>query len=181
MAEPEPDSRANRLSYRLYGVLLRAYPAPFRAAYGEEMRRAFRDLLRERRRAGESWAGFWLHMLHDVATSALRERGEEMDRGRKVRLALALCAGWMIAWVDSRPHWNDSGISAMAVLCTSAIFGFAEPPAAWIWALAVGAWIPLLGILHRGDLSMLLVLLFPFVGAYGGALLRRLLRPPVTG
>lgn len=56
---------------RAYRLLLRAYPAEFRAAYGREMALAFRDL---RRAASDgSDAGgirFWAWALWDVARSA---------------------------------------------------------------------------------------------------------------
>jgi hypothetical protein len=57
------------LAYRL---LLRAYPAAFRASYGPEMTQLFRDQLRDRRRTGGAPArvGFWAAVLWDVARSA---------------------------------------------------------------------------------------------------------------
>lgn len=65
---------------RAYALLLRAYPARFRTAYGREMMLVFRD---QRRVAGASRARFWAELLLDLAQSvalahadALRERRE---------------------------------------------------------------------------------------------------------
>ena len=56
-----------RAAERVYRLLLRAYPAGFRAEYGREMVLVFRD-----RRRDESARGirFWSEMIWDVARSA---------------------------------------------------------------------------------------------------------------
>src|SRR5262249_8715976 len=89
---------------------------------------------------------------------------------------LALSLGACITYVDSRPHWDDSGITALAICVVTALFGFASPRWAWVWALAVGAWIPLFGVLRAGNYGSLLALVFAFAGAYGGMLLRKAAR-----
>lgn len=57
---------------RAYSVLLRAYPAGFRARYGREMTLLFRDLRREGR-GGPAW---WRELVLDVLRSAPRQRLE---------------------------------------------------------------------------------------------------------
>ena len=52
---------------RAYRLLLRAYPAAFRAAYGREMTQLFND---RRRDASSARGQFWAAMLADVARSA---------------------------------------------------------------------------------------------------------------
>ena len=52
---------------RVYRLLLRAYPAAFRAAYGREMALVFRD---RRRAPGARGIRFWTEMVWDVARSA---------------------------------------------------------------------------------------------------------------
>lgn len=52
---------------RTYRLLLRAYPADFRAAYGREMTLLFRD---RRREVGAASARLWVEMTWDVARSA---------------------------------------------------------------------------------------------------------------
>jgi uncharacterized iron-regulated membrane protein len=60
---------------RAYALLLRAYPAEFRSAYGREMTSTFRDLLRE---AGTPGIGFWMGIVADVARSAPVLRAESL-------------------------------------------------------------------------------------------------------
>jgi hypothetical protein len=88
-------------------------------------------------------------------------------------LTLAMGLGISIAYVDSRPTWDDSGVTAFALFFIAAAFGFMAPRWAWAWALALGVWIPLLGVLRTGNYGSLLALLFAFAGAYGGMLLRK--------
>jgi hypothetical protein len=90
-------------------------------------------------------------------------------------LVAALIVGWTITWVDSRPTWDDTGITAMSILATGMMFGALMPKQAWLAALAVGAWIPLLGVVRHGNYAAGLALLFAFAGAYSGALIRKLL------
>ncbi len=84
-------------------------------------------------------------------------------------LALSLVAGVLIAWMDSRPGWDDTGITAGTIVLVSALFGYLWPSRPWIWALTVSLWIPLHAIILSGDLKMLLVTLFGFAGSYLGA------------
>ena len=70
---------------RAYDVLLRAYPAAFRAAYGREMTQLFRDQWRDRRRqCGRAVdARFWLSVLWDVGRSAPALRLDALREDRR--------------------------------------------------------------------------------------------------
>ncbi len=95
----------------------------------------------------------------------------------KVLFVAALAIGAGIAYVDSRPNWDDSGVTAAAILVSCGILGAAGPSRAWLWALAVGLWIPLLGIALHRNYGSLLALPFAFAGAFAGMALRRMLLP----
>jgi hypothetical protein len=101
------------------------------------------------------------------------------DRFRKVHrwlLVTAIAMGVAIAYVDARPTWDDTGITAGAMMLVAGILGLIGPRRAWAWALAVGIWIPAYGVVRApslGTFAMLIVLVFPFVGAYVGMGLRR--------
>lgn len=69
---------------RAFGLLLRAYPMEFRAAYGEEMRLIFRD----QRRAGMGGARFWTECALDVARSAPALRIESWHSRRYTHIQL---------------------------------------------------------------------------------------------
>lgn len=90
-------------------------------------------------------------------------------------LGLAIGLGLGIAWVDSRPTWDDTGITAGAIFIVTALLGLVQPTRAWIWALTVGIWIPILGITLHQNYGSILALIVAFVGAYAGALVRRTL------
>ena len=100
-----------------------------------------------------------------------------MTKKEWLLLVVAIVAGWAIAWIDSRPTWDDAGITAGMLLVAAGCFAFAVPRKPWMWVLAVGIWIPLWNIVVKNNYGSLLVLLFTFVGAYAGMGVRKL----VTG
>jgi hypothetical protein len=104
-----------------------------------------------------------------VASTFEKERKDAMQN---ILLAVAVLAGLFSAYVDSRPTWDDTGILAGGLLLISGLLTLLGHRKPWLIALAVGIWIPLHDIYLSHDLRMLLVLLFPLVGAYGGWLVR---------
>jgi hypothetical protein len=190
---------------RLYGALLVVYPAGFRREYGPLMTQVFRDCRRAARgRAGVvGLPALWATVLLDLATTGLRERlaarravaalteGSLAMNGRHTpapiwAYPLALAAGLFLAYGDL--HTDDTGLIAIPILGVCALLGFLGPRWAWRWALLVGLPIPLAEwlvtitatkpITPPMDLSGALIgsLLFGLAGAYGGSLLRTLLR-----
>jgi hypothetical protein len=115
---------------------------------------------------------------HMVASTFERERSFPMQ---KIALALAALSGLFITYVDSRPTWDDTGITAGVILLVCgalALFGYRRP---WLLALAVGGWIPLYGLFVTHNYGSVLALIVAFAGAYAGWLLRmglnRILHP----
>jgi hypothetical protein len=68
----EPRRLTDAKDERIFAILLRAYPAGFRARYGREMTTVFRDLRRE----GRGGWGWWRDLVLDVLRSAPRQRLE---------------------------------------------------------------------------------------------------------
>ena len=95
----------------------------------------------------------------------------------KVLLPIALVVGLLIAYLDSRPNWDDTGLTAMALLACSALCGALGPNRAWLWALAVGLWIPFLEIASTRNYGSLMAIPFAFAGAYSGGALRKMFEP----
>jgi hypothetical protein len=99
-----------------------------------------------------------------------------------VLLIAAVMIGLAIAWVDSRPHWDDSGITAGCLLLSAGVLGLMGPRRPWLWALAIGIWVPLYLIVGQAAshtltlraASYLVILAFPMAGAYAGMAVRRL-------
>ncbi len=84
-------------------------------------------------------------------------------------LVPALAVGLAIGFVDSSPHWDDTGITVGVVVIASGLLSALAPGRAWLWALAVGIWIPTFNIaLHHGFASAA-ALVFATAGAYAGA------------
>ncbi len=85
---------------------------------------------------------------------------------------IAVCCGAAITYVDSRPNWDDTGITAIAILVTSGVISFLSPYRWWLWAIAVGIWIPLLAIIRAQNFAAILSLVVAFLGAVLGMLIR---------
>ena len=167
-------------SERVYRVLLLAYPGEFRKECGAQMVQAFGDLCREEKRRGGAYGlvRVWVRTVPDLASTAVAERSRAMrDKWMFILAPLALILGLAIAYVDSSPGWDDTGVSAAAVLGVSGLFGLLHPDRPWLWALAVGVWIPVFGIVREVNHASLLALVFSFAGAYAGAVVRRTFAP----
>ena len=103
---------------------------------------------------------------------------ERYRMSNRVLLPAAIAVGLAIAYVDSRPSWDDAGITAFSMLLAAGSFGLIAGRRGWLWALAVGIWIPLYAVVRAaspGSLAMAVVLVFPFAGAYLGMGVRRLI------
>jgi hypothetical protein len=100
---------------------------------------------------------------------------ERRDGMQKMLFALAVLMGILIAFVDSRPTWDDTGITAGTMLLSSGLLtllGYRRP---WLVALAIGLWTPLYETYLSGNFRLpgvillpLFILLITFVGAYAG-------------
>jgi hypothetical protein len=112
-----------------------------------------------------------------VAAAYAADRSRLLYRGL---LVVAIACGIAIAYVDSRPTWDDTGVTAGAMMLVAGILGLLGPRRPWLWAFLVGIGIPAYAIARApslGSLAMLLVLLFPLVGAYAGVAVRRWFMP----
>jgi hypothetical protein len=93
----------------------------------------------------------------------------------KALVVAALALGLLIAYVDARPNWDDTGVTALALVASCGLWGFLGPGRPWMWALAAGVWTPVLGIALANNYGSLLALPVAFAGAYAGMALRRTL------
>ena len=92
-----------------------------------------------------------------------------------------LLIGLGLGLLDSSPHWDDTGITALVLLGACGLIGVLDPKRPWLWALAVGCWVPLLNIVRNGNGEAVIALAFAFGGAYLGALAGRALRGELRG
>lgn len=100
-----------------------------------------------------------------------------VDRRTLLLAGAAVAAGVAIVFVDSRPNWDDTGITAVALIFAAALVAFLGRRQPWLWALLVGAWVPALEIGGRSGSGSLLALVFAGIGAGVGYALARAQRP----
>jgi uncharacterized membrane protein YeaQ/YmgE (transglycosylase-associated protein family) len=96
-----------------------------------------------------------------------------MKKTAIIVLVLSTIAGIAIAWIDSRPKWDDTGITVFMVLCTATLFGYFSPKKPWLIALAVSIWIPLFDIASSNNFGSLIALIPGFIGAYFGQFIKK--------
>ena len=89
-------------------------------------------------------------------------------------LILGVILGLAIAWIDSQPGWDDTGVSVFLILTVAASIGYLTGQKPWLAALAVSIWIPLWAVIHTHNYGGFMALLPGFAGAYGGYILKRL-------
>jgi hypothetical protein len=102
--------------------------------------------------------------------------------GPILALIVAVVAGIGIASVDTRPGWDDTGITAgllaIAALVAVLIEGSGRVVRVAAIAVLVGIWIPILEIAAPGTSGSLLAFVFSGVGAFiGWVVVRGLTRP----
>lgn len=91
-----------------------------------------------------------------------------------LRSVLVLCVGLAIAWVDTRPGWDDTGITVGMLIIAAAAGSLAGAPPLLAASLAAGPM--LIAELPRGT-GVLFAIPVALAGAFAGALIRRIVRP----
>jgi phosphoglycerol transferase MdoB-like AlkP superfamily enzyme len=94
-------------------------------------------------------------------------------------LILSLAFGSIIAWIDTRPHWDDTGITVGLILISSMVCGGLYPSRAWLWALIVGGILFVANVILHGNYGSVIALVVAFVGAYVGVGVRKVLSPEI--
>ena len=112
---------------RIYRLLLRAYPAEFRAEYGREMMLLFRDQCRD---GDVRTVGFWMRVFWDILRSAPALRAEatltvEVIMKLAATLALVLGAltifGAITEWMAASQHAGVYVLSVVLVVVGSVL------------------------------------------------------------
>jgi len=88
---------------------------------------------------------------------------------RDALLAVAsILVGLSIGYVDSRPTWDDAGITVSLILLTSAMAAGLSGRRPWLWAVLIGAGVPAFEITGRGGPASLVALLIAALGSAAG-------------
>lgn len=96
---------------------------------------------------------------------------------QRILFAVALVVGAVVTYVDSRPTWDDTGVTVTALFLAAGALGFLGPRRPWLWALALGVWIPLLAVVRTRNYAAMLALVVALAGAYAGAAVRKCSSP----
>lgn len=78
---------------------------------------------------------------------------------------LALAIGTAIGYVDSRPTWDDTGVTAATLLLTSAALSAARPRSAWVVGILLALPLVLFHLLHAEGFGSVIAMALPPVGA----------------
>jgi hypothetical protein len=96
-------------------------------------------------------------------------------------LAVAVTlAGMAIAYVDTRPRFDDTGVIVAAVTLLAALAALLGRRRPWLWALLSGIWVPLLEISGGGQPESLVALVFAGLAAAAGYALAAAVTPAST-
>ena len=94
-----------------------------------------------------------------------------------VCLTLSLGAGAFIGWMDSRPHWDDTGITVGAIVLSAGVLGILHPQKAWLWATLIGLGVTVWEYGVSGTVGAVVSIPIAFAAAYMGVVARRLAAP----
>jgi hypothetical protein len=130
-----------------YAMLLRLYPRPFRAQFGEGMEQTFHDLCREHADARRGLFGFALWIFCETLVGIVKENTTHMPQLGKtmLRVALGALAVLMVPVVVAQFvkdwHWGVGGFVRVYVLffLTGMVYAvIARRMGAWSYKAGVG-------------------------------------------
>lgn len=106
--------------------------------------------------------------------------------GPLLSIVVAVLAGVGIAYMDSRPGYDDTGVTAAALAIAALVAVLLEGSGRVLrvaaLAVLVGIWIPIFEIAAPGTYGPLLAFVFSAVGAFiGWVIVRGLARPQAPG
>src|SRR5580765_2084556 len=81
-----------------------------------------------------------------------------------VAISIALLLGTVIGYIDSRPTWDDTGITVGAVLISSVLVAASAPRMGWLAGALVGLPILLFNVLLTGNWGSVGGLIFSVIG-----------------
>lgn len=102
----------------------------------------------------------------------------QMPKGLRLGLLIALISGLGLAYVDSRPTWDDTGVLAVGIFLICGILGAVFRDRPWRWAILVGLWIPVYQIVFNRNFESLIAIALgaAYLGAFIGNMVSRILR-----
>lgn len=98
----------------------------------------------------------------------MRRIGDWVGLRDGLLMVIAAAIGLAIGYADSRPTWDDTGITVALLLLSSAIAAGLSGRRPWIWALLVGLGVPLFELRGAGGAVSLVALLITTAGSLAG-------------
>jgi hypothetical protein len=110
-------------------------------------------------------------MVHAMEGSVAARRSRD-----NIALIVAAIGGLAIAWIDTSPGWDDTGITAGLLVIGAGVAAGISGRRTWLWALLVGLPTPFVELAQGGDPAVLAALGFAGIGAAAGYLIARAIR-----
>jgi hypothetical protein len=98
--------------------------------------------------------------------------------GRLGLMVVALGLGLLVAAIDSRPTWDDSGITAAMLILAAGTVSAIDGRRPSLWAALVGLPLPIIEVPATGSPAPVVALAFAAVGAVLGLVVHRAVRGP---
>lgn len=89
--------------------------------------------------------------------------------------AVGLVVGLLLGYVDSRPTWDDTGVTAVAVFCGAALIVSVRPALFWLTGLAVGLPILVMNVVLNANYGSTMAVVIGLIGSVAGYQLHKLL------
>lgn len=93
-----------------------------------------------------------------------------------ISIILALAIGLIIGWIDTRPNWDDTGITVGLIFITSFLLGLITKRNVWLIAIIIGLCITSINFILNSNLQTAISFVIAFLGAYLGVLLKYIIR-----
>ena len=100
-----------------------------------------------------------------------------MSKTAWLAAALRLAVGCAIGFVDSRPTWDDTGITAGSIFLASLVVSAARPRSAWLTGLLIGVPVLAFNVILHGSFASAIAVVIGLVGAGAGYLIGRVGTP----
>ena len=99
--------------------------------------------------------------------------GGRWTRRDGIAAIVAVGTGLALAVIDSRPSFDDTGITAVGLALAAGLASFVSGRRPWLWALATGIWVPLVEVRDLATTGPWLSMAFSAAGAAAGWLAAR--------
>jgi hypothetical protein len=112
----------------------------------------------------------------DARPAATRRRIQAGSTLDLLLAVLAIAIGLGLAWLDTRPHFDDTGVLVTLLFAIPVPIAAISGRRPWLWALLVGAPVPLAELVSGGSPAAVAAIAVAGVGAAIGYAIGRMVR-----